>query len=112
MDGNWTVLAHRLQSVSMREVSSNVWLLPFGLLVLAIVTVPVHILDDKGLPRYRSLRAQLARVDANNDKLEREVEQLRRQVERLREDPQAIERIARDELGMVRPGELIFQFPQ
>ena len=93
------------------RMSSNVWLLPFGLLVLAIVTVPLQILDDKGLPRYRSLRAQLTRVEANNEKLEREVKELHRQVKLLRDDPQALERIARDDLGMVKPGELIFQFP-
>jgi cell division protein FtsB len=93
-------------------MSSNVWVLPFGLLVLVIVTVPVYILDDRGLPRYRSMRAQLTRVESNNQKLEREVLELSKHVKLLRDDPRAIERIARDDLGMVKPGELIFQFPQ
>ena len=96
----------------MRAVGSNVWLLPFGLLVFVIVTVPVHILDAEGLPRYQSLRDQLGRVLDNNRALQREVDALRREVTRLREDPAAIERIARDELGMVQPDELIFQFPE
>jgi cell division protein FtsB len=88
------------------------WLLPFALLVLAIVAVPLRILDPQGLPRYRALKQELGEVQARNDRLRREVADLSREVGRLRTDPVAIERIARDELGMTRDGELIFQFPQ
>lgn len=87
------------------------WLLPFGLLVMAIVAVPLRILDEQGLPRYRLLEQELREVDAQNQRLEREVRDLTRDVEALRSDPAAIERIARDELGMVRDEELVFQFP-
>jgi cell division protein FtsB len=97
----------------MGRVSSVLsWLLPFGLLVLAIVAVPLRILDEQGLPRYRALKDELREVSAQNDRLEREVRDLLREVEGLENDPVAIERIARDELGMVREGELVFQFPE
>lgn len=92
--------------------SAWTWLLPFALLMLAIVTVPLRILAEDGLPRYRALRAERADLEAQNDRLRREVRALQRSVESLRRDPSAIERLARDELGMVREGELIFQFPQ
>ena len=88
------------------------WLVPFAILVLAIVAVPIRILADEGLPRYRALRAEQADLAAQNDRLRREVRDLQRQVESLRTDPDAVERLARDELGMVRPGEVIFQFAQ
>ena len=94
----------------MRDASPGVWLFSFGLLVFTMVSVPLLIFDDKSLPRYQSLRAELTRSESNSAQLAREVEQLKREVERLKEDPHAIERIARDDLGMVRPGELIFQF--
>jgi len=87
------------------------WLLPFGLLVMAIVAVPLRILDPQGLPRYRVLAEELRDVKGANEHLEREVRSVARDVEALRSDPAAIERIARDELGMARDGELIFQFP-
>ena len=87
------------------------WLLPFALLVMAIVAVPLRILDEQGLPRYRVLKQELREVSAQNERLEREVRDLSRDVEALRSDPEAIERIARDELGMVRDEELVFQFP-
>ncbi|MGF1468508.1 MAG: septum formation initiator family protein [Sandaracinaceae bacterium] len=86
------------------------WLLPFGLLLVSIVWVPLRILDEQGLPRYRALREEKAEVERINDRLRREVRELAREVEALRKEPEAIERIARDELGMVRPDELLFQF--
>ena len=91
--------------------SRHAWLLPFALLVMAIVAVPLRILDDRGLPRYRVLKAELGEVAEANERLEAEVRALQRQVEGLRSDPEAIERVARDELGMIREGELVFQFP-
>jgi cell division protein FtsB len=96
----------------MREPSSPVWLLPFGLLVFTIVAVPLHILDSQGLPRYRALRSELQRLRDDNENSRREVERLGHEVDHLRSDPLAVERIARDELGMVRKDELIFQFAQ
>ncbi len=92
--------------------SRHAWLLPFALLVLAIVAVPLRILDDRGLPRYRVLKAELGEVQEANERLEAEVRALEREVEALRSDPEAIERVARDELGMIREGELVFQFPR
>lgn len=87
------------------------WMLPFGLLVLSIVSVPLAILDEQGLPRYRALKSELAEVRRVNERMRRDVEDLQREVAALRSDPEAIERIARDELGMVRDDEILFQFP-
>ena len=95
-----------------RLSSTLALLLPFALLVTAIVAVPLRILDEQGLPRYRALKQELREVEAANDRLEREVRDLAGGVEALKSDPAAIERIARDELGMIRDGELVFQFPE
>jgi cell division protein FtsB len=105
------VLARRGSLDVTRATTAAAWLLPFGLLLMAIIAVPLRILDPQGLPRYRALSEELREVDAENERLEREVRDLARDVEALRHDPGAVERIARDELGMVREGELIFQFP-
>ena len=94
-----------------RFARTAAWLLPFALLVMAIVAVPVRILDEQGLPRYRALRQELSEVQAANERLRREVADLTREVAGLRGEPDTIERIARDELGMVREGEIVFQFP-
>ena len=55
----------------------------------------------KARQQYRTLEASLARSRAENA-------QLREQARRLREDPQAVEDIARRELGLIRPGEKLF----
>ena len=55
----------------------------------------------KARQQYRTLEVSLARSRADNARL-------REQARELREDPQAIEDIARRELGLLRPGEKLF----
>ena len=86
-------------------------LLPFGLMVMAIMTVPTLVLDEQGLPRYRLLREELQELRQSNEELLREIATLKGEIDALRSDPMYVERIARDELGMVRPDEFVFQFP-
>lgn len=88
------------------------WLVPFGLLVFTVAIVSLRILSDAGLPRYRKLRAQLEHVEQENKQLHKRIGQLTRDVHDLSQDPDAVERIARDELGLLRDGELLFQFSE
>src|SRR5436853_7280525 len=55
----------------------------------------------KARQQYRTLEASLAHSRAENA-------QMREQARRLREDPDAVEEIARRELGLIRPGEKLF----
>lgn len=80
-------------------------------MVMAIMTVPTLVLDEQGLPRYRHLRQELETLRESNEELVREIATLKREIEALRADPAYVERIARDELGMVREEEIVFQFP-
>ena len=50
------------------------------------------------------LRQDIAQLNANN-------KQLAEEIQALKSDPQLIERIAREEMGLARHGELIFKFP-
>ena len=63
--------------------------------------------------RFRGFR-DLSLAKAREAELERsieltgvEIDRLQRHVERLRSDPVLLERLAREELGMVRPGEVV-----
>jgi cell division protein FtsB len=80
-------------------------------MVMAIMTVPTLVLDEQGLPRYRKLRTEVGELRQSNEELVREIATLKSEIEALRSDPSYIERIARDELGMVRSEEYVFQFP-
>jgi cell division protein FtsB len=84
--------------------------LPIAILSLALVTVPVLVLAPEGLPRLQALQRELADVGADNQELRRDLARLRIEVRAMRDDPAAVERIARDELGMVRKSEVVFQF--
>jgi cell division protein FtsB len=85
--------------------------LPLLILTMAVVGAPLLILSPQGLPRLRGLEQELDEVDAENAALRRQIEETRARVTQLSGDPAAIERIARDDLGMVRQTEVIFQFP-
>jgi cell division protein FtsB len=91
---------------------ASAWLVPFGLLVFTVVSLALRILSEEGLPRYRRLRAQLEHIEQENKALEKHIVRLTREVKALSHDPEAVERIARDELGLLREGEILFQFAE
>ena len=95
----------------MRETgTSAAWLLPLGLLIFAIVFVALRIVEAEGLPRYRALRVELQETRRSNERTRREIIELQSRVQHLRNDPEAVERLARDELGMLQSDEIVFQF--
>jgi cell division protein FtsB len=84
--------------------------LPLAVLTVSLVAVPVLLLEPQGLPRMRALENELQGVEAENAELRRDVAKLRSEVKDLRENPAAVERIAREQLGLVRRSEVVFQF--
>lgn len=84
--------------------------LPLAVLTIAVIAVPVLLFEPDGLPRMRALEAELQGVQNENAELRRDVTKLRAEVKDLREEPSAVERIAREQLGLVRKSEVVFQF--
>ncbi len=84
--------------------------LPLAVLTVSLIAVPVLLLEPQGLPRMRSLEKELTGVQTENAELKRDVTKLRGDVKELRENPTAVERIAREQLGLVRKSEVVFQF--
>ena len=84
--------------------------LPLGLIAAAAVSVPLLVFSPTGLARLRSLREARVRADEEVKRMTREIERLRAEVSRVKEDPAFVERAARDEMGLVRQTELVFQF--
>lgn len=78
-------------------------------LALGIGYVPYRIYVRSGLSQYVRLRDELARLEDTNQALRTQAGELRAQLERLHEDDGEIERVARDELGLVRTGEIVFK---
>ncbi len=84
--------------------------LPLAILLPSVIAVPMLLLEPGGLPRLRSLQRDLGALDRSNAEARREIERLRSEVKQLRESPAALEKIARDSLGLVRKNEVVFQF--
>ena len=61
-----------------------------------------------GLINLLSLKLQRDNLEAQNQVLEEEVDRLSTQKESLISDPKVIERIAREEYGMIKDGEFVY----
>ena len=70
------------------------------------------IFSRDGMPRLEAVEKELDTVERENADLQREIDLLRARVTRLRDDPAAVEQLARDELGLIRQSEVVFQFPE
>jgi cell division protein FtsB/cell division protein DivIC len=65
---------------------------------------------DKGIIHLLRLQKEWGRIKEANVKIEEENRKLREEVKRLQYEKRYIEEIARKELGMVKEGEVIYQF--
>jgi cell division protein FtsB len=80
-----------------------------GLIVLVLV---VHdIFGTHGFLAMRRTQSEIKKVQADLDQLNKENLQLEQEVRELKTDPHKIEKIARDELGLAKPGEVIIKIP-
>lgn len=64
-----------------------------------------------GLMAMHRSKAEIETIQAKIDKLDQENRDLQQRIQNLKTDPSAIEKIARDRMGLARPGEMIFSLP-
>ncbi|HEY1086417.1 MAG TPA: septum formation initiator family protein [Archangium sp.] len=80
----------------------------WGAVVIALVLAIGSLSAEGGFRRYSLLKRDLASLEDRNAKLTAENTKLKREVQRLRSEPAALERAARESLGLVRSGEIVF----
>ena len=68
------------------------------------------IFGERGLLHLWRLRGEKRELEERNFLLQKENELLRERIYRLRHDNLYLEQIAREELGLVRPGEIVYRF--
>jgi len=85
-------------------------LLPYLALLLALFVFTG--VESQGLRKYERLQKEAERFAAVNDSLRAQNARLGREVRALAGDPAALERAAREELGYVRPGEIVIQLDE
>ena len=97
--------------MSRRSRVGHPWILR-GLAALLLAAIfgygPYHLYARSGFARYMQLRRELVVTQARNTHLRAENERLARESDALHGNPRAIEKVARADLGWVRPGEVLF----
>ena len=78
----------------------------FLFLILGLLTF----FGDQGILHLLRLQKELVRINETNTKMEEENRNLREEVKRLQHEKRYIEEIARKELGMIKEGEIVYQF--
>lgn len=91
-----------VRSDSFRPVLGATVLLVFALLALASLKSNRDLQAARS--RERVLREKIAATQAQS-------ERLRVRIDRLRHDPGMLERLAREDLGMVRPRDVVIELP-
>ena len=86
--------------------------LVYGAAALATVIAIASLLDSHGLSRLRFLQASCAKQQAANDALDAQNAALLRTIHALGEpiDRAVLERTAREQLGFIKPDEIVFKF--
>jgi cell division protein FtsB len=78
------------------------------LLLFAAVVIVDAVIGDRGLLAMLRARRQYDELVQSISQARAENDRLREEARRLKEDPEAIEEIARRELGLIRRGEKVF----
>ncbi len=107
-------LKKKIEKVSTEE---KIWSLMRqygrGLLGLLVLVMIVHdVFGTHGFLAMRRTQNEIRKVNADLDALRKENAALAQEVKDLNSDPRLIEKIARDDLGLARPGEIIIRIPQ
>ena len=83
-----------------------------NILGLALLALLVHdIFGTHGFIAMRRTQKEIEQIREEIGRINNENKSLADQVSSLKTDPKAIERIAREEMGLARPGELIYKLP-
>lgn len=82
------------------------------LLIIFVVVLVVHdIFGPHGFLVMRRKQQEIQKVNMQIEKLNKENATLEQDVKDLKTDPQTIRKIAREELGLAKPGEIIIKLP-
>lgn len=90
------------------RITNRTWIIPAVCLAFILFFT---VFGERGLLRIYEMRQEKQRIESSVTDLRTENQKLRLTIEALHSDRHQLERIARKELGLVRPNEIIYQFP-
>jgi len=80
-----------------------------ALLAFAVAYLPQHIYSSGGGEDLGRVEREHLGLQASNLRLRGEIEALRAEIAALKRDPKEVARIAREDLNLIRPGEVVFE---
>ena len=94
-----------MQGAILRIALGVVCLLTVAMLLLAVF-------NDKGALQVHTQSKRLAALESEILRMDAENKQLIQEIQALRTDPNTIEKLAREELKLVKPGEVVLVTPE
>lgn len=82
-----------------------------GIACLLLIMVVTAFFGKKGVMDLRRARKELAAREERIKELEAERDRLEAEIRRLQSDPRAVEKAAREKLGLAAPGEKVIVDP-
>jgi cell division protein FtsB len=80
--------------------------------VLTLVFFISFVFSDRGLPELQHARTRVAGLRTEIAKLEADNARLRAEIASVKKSSYAVERIAREDLGMSKKGEIVYMLPK
>ncbi len=94
----------------MQGVIVRIALAVFGLLTVAMLLLAVF--NEKGALQVHAQARKLSTIESEISRLDAENKKLTADIQALRSDPTTIEKLAREELKLVKPGEVVLVTPE
>jgi cell division protein FtsB len=82
-----------------------------GISAVVLLTLSLAVYGGNQVFRVTHLKRQMDAIERDIVALRARADDLSRMVDRLRNDPSYMEKLAREELGYVRPDETVLKFP-
>ena len=86
----------------MKRRFAVLWMIVALLILFAFLYLP-------GLSRFQELRLEEERISKELTDLNQQMARLREEKELLQKDQAYLEKVIREELGLVRPGEMVYK---
>jgi cell division protein FtsB len=95
------------------STSRTVWkkrLIVIGIILAVCAGLWKFIVGEMGVVKYYRMNAHAHALRSEIDHLRTDNARLSREVAALKSDPAFIERLARDKIGLARPGEVVYYY--
>ena len=80
--------------------------------ILTIIFFVSFVFSDRGIAELQHARNRVTTLKTDIARLEQKNAQLRAEIESVRKSSYAVERIAREDLGMSKRGEVVYMLPK